>query len=187
MFAIEHWDVKPDIMTMAKGITSAYLPFGAIAFSDEIWKTLEGSNFTAYTHSGHPVCAAASVKTLEIYKRDRVVENAARVGKYALERLKRDLEPLPCVGEVSGLGLMIGIEIVADKTTRKPFDPKLNIMQQLHSKAMEKGLYIRVSSIGGSPGDRASFTPPLVITTKEVDKAIDILYSVISSVCLQKC
>ena len=181
MFAIEHWDVKPDIMTMAKGLTSAYLPFGAVAFSREIWETLKGSNLIAYTYSGHPVCAAASVKALEIYERDKVVENAARMGKYALERLKQELEPLPCVGGVNGLGLMIGIEIVADKATKRPFDRKLNIMQQLHNRALEKGLYIRVSDIGGTPGDRACFAPPLIITTDEVDKAIDILYSVISS------
>jgi len=183
MFAIEHWNVKPDIMTMAKGITSAYLPFGAVAFSGEIWEILKGSNFIAYTYSGHPVCAAASIKTLEIYKRDRVVENAARVGKYALERLKQVLGPLPCVGGISGLGLMIGIEIVADKATKRPFDRELNIMQQLHERALEKGLYIRVSDIGGTPGDRAAFAPPLIINTEEVDKAIDILYSTISDMC----
>jgi len=181
MFAIEHWNVKPDIMTMAKGITSAYLPFGAIAFSDEIWETLKDTNLIAYTYSGHPVCAAAAVKTLEIYKRDRVVENAARAGKYALKRLKEVLGPLPCVDEINGLGLMIGIEIVADKATKRPFDRELNVMQKLHERALEKGLYMRVSDIGGSPSDRVSFAPPLIITNKEIDKAIDILYSIISS------
>jgi putrescine aminotransferase len=183
MFAIEHWNVKPDIMTMAKGITSAYLPFGVIAFSDEIWETLKDTNLIAYTFSGHPVCAAAAVKTLEIYKRDRVVENAARAGKYALESLKQILGPLPCVDEINGLGLMIGIEIVADKATKRPFDRTLNIMQRIHEKALEKGLYIRVSDIGGCPSDRAAFAPPLIINTEEVDKAIDILYSTISDVC----
>jgi len=89
MFAIEHWGVKPDIM--AKGITSAYIPFGAIAFSGEIWNTLKGSSFITYTCAGHPVGAAAAVKTIEVYKRDKVVENAARVGKYAMERLKNVL------------------------------------------------------------------------------------------------
>ena len=181
MFAIEHWNVKPDIMTMAKGITSAYLPFGAVAFSDEIWDTLKGSYITDYTYSGHPVCAAAAVKTLEIYERDRVVEKAARAGKYALERLRQVLGPLPCVGEINGLGLMIGIEIVADKATKRPFDRELNIMQKLHEIALEKGLLVRVSAIGGSPSDRATFAPPLIITNEEIDKTIDIFYSVISS------
>ena len=185
MFAIEHWGVKPDIMAMAKGITSAYIPFGAIAFSGEIWNTLKGSNFITYTYAGHPVGAAAAVKALEIYKRDKVVENAARVGKYAMERLKNVLGSLPWVSDISGLGLMIGIEIVADKATKRPFDRKLNIMQRIHEKALEKGLYVRISDIGATPGDRLAFAPPLIVTTEQVDKAIDILYSVISETCSQ--
>jgi len=181
MFAIEHWNVKPDIMTMAKGITSAYLPFGAVAFNDEIWNTLQGSNFITFTYSGHPVCATAAVKALEIYERDKVVDNAARVGKYALEQFKAILGPLPCVGEISGLGLMIGIEIVADKATKRPFDPKLKIMQQLHERALEKGMFLRVSDISSTPSDRACFCPPLVITAEEVERIIDILYPIVVS------
>ncbi len=180
MFTVEHWGVKPDILVMAKGITSAYLPFGAVAFSDEIWETLKGRSFISYTYAGHPACAIAAVKTMEIYLRDKIVENAAKIGKYALERLKRDFEPLPYVGEVSGLGLMLGIEIVADKATKKPFDRKLNIMQQIQDKGWEKGMYIRVSDIGSTPGDRIAFCPPLVITAEEVDKALDILHSIVA-------
>jgi len=93
------------------------------------------------------------VKTMEIYGRDRVVENAATMGAYALERLKRDFLPLPCVGEVSGLGLMLGIEIVADKTTRAVFDRKINVMQKIQDMALEKGLFVRTSDIGGPPAN----------------------------------
>jgi putrescine aminotransferase len=182
MFAIEHWAVKPDIMTLAKGITSAYIPFGAVAFSSEIWETLNGRSFVAYTYSGHPVSAAAAVKTMEIYVRDRVVENAARAGKYALERLRRDFEPLPCVGGANGLGLMLGIEIVADKATKRPLDPKLHVMQGIQEQALERGLFVRVAGIGGTPSDRVVFAPPLVITTQEVDKAPDILYPIIAGI-----
>jgi putrescine aminotransferase len=180
MFAVEHWGMKPDIMIMAKGITSAYVPFGAVAFSGEIWEALQGRNFVSYTYAGHPVCAAAAVKTLEIYNRDRVVENAAAVGQYTLECLKRDFAPLPCVGEVSGLGLMLGIEIVADKATKRTFNRKLDVMQQIQSRALEKGLFIRTSDIGSSPGERAHFAPPLTITTQEVDRALGILYDIIA-------
>ena len=180
MFATEHWGIKPDIMTMAKGITSAYIPFGAVAFSGEIWEAIKGRNFVSYTYSGHPACAAAASKAMEIYTRDGVVENAARMGEYALARLKRDFEPLPCVGGADGLGLMLGIEIVADKTTRKPFDPQLNIMEKLQDRALEKGLFVRVANIGGTPSDRIVFAPPLVITTEEVDKALDILYPIVA-------
>ena len=180
MFAMDHWGVKPDIIAMAKGITSAYIPFGVVAFSEEIWKALKGTVLTTYTYSGHPVCAAAAIKTMEIYTRDRVVENAAKSGEYAIERLMRDFEPLPCVGGVNGLGLMIGIEIVADKNTKKPFERKSNIMQQLHYQALEKGLFLRMADIGATPSDRIAFAPPLIITTQEIDKALDILYPIMA-------
>ncbi len=181
MFAIENWGVKPDIMTMAKGITSAYLPLGAVAFSGDIWETVRGKDFVAHTYAGHPACAAAAVKAMEIYTRDKVIDNAAKVGKYALERLKRDFEPLPCVGAANGLGLMLGIEIIADKSGKTPFDLKLNTMQKIQDQALDKGLFIRVASIGGTPSDRVVFAPPLVITTQEVDRALDILYSIVSA------
>jgi putrescine aminotransferase len=185
MFAIEHWGVTPDMMTMAKGITSAYLPFGAVAFNEEIWNTLKGQNFVAYTFSGHPACSAAAVKAMEIYKRDKVVENAARVGKYTLERLKEVLGPLPWVGYISGLGLMLGIEIVADKATKRLFPKEAQTLQKIYNKCLEDGLYVITTDIGGTPSDRISFAPPLIITTEEIDKAIDILYSVISETCSQ--
>ena len=180
MFAVEHWGIKPDIMAMAKGITSAYLPFGAVAFSGEIWEALKGRNLVSYTYAGHPVCAAAAVKAMEIYVRDKVVENAASVGRYALDRLKRDFEPLACVGEVGGLGLMLGIEIVTDKDTKATFDPNLHIMQQLQDKALKKGMFIRTAEITSGPGDRICFAPPLIITKEEVDKALDILYQILA-------
>jgi len=185
MFALEHWKVKPDIMVIAKGITSAYIPFGAVAFSGEIWETLKGRNFVSYTYAGHPVCAAAAIKAMEIYQRDKVVENAAKVGKYALERLKRDFEPLPCVGGANGLGLMLGIEIVADKAAKRPFNRKLNIMQRIQDRALEKGIFLRMADIFSTPSDRIVFAPPLVITTEEVDKALDILYPIVASLTEQ--
>jgi adenosylmethionine-8-amino-7-oxononanoate aminotransferase len=180
MFAVEHWGIKPDIMVMAKGLTSAYLPFGAVAFNDDIWKELEGKNLVSYTYAGHPTCAAVAVKTMEIYVRDKVVENAASVGGYALNRLKQDFEPLACVGEVGGLGLMLGIEIVADKGTKATFAPDLHVMQQLQEKALEKGMFIRTAEITSGPGDKICFAPPLIITKEEVDKALDILHRILS-------
>ena len=118
---------------------------------------------------------------MEIYARDRIVGHAARSGEYALERLRRDFEPLPCVGGVNGLGLMIGIEIVTDKATKKPFDPKLNVMQKLQDQALEKGLFLRMADIQGTPSDRIVFAPPLIITIQEVYKALHILYPIVAA------
>lgn len=181
MFAVEHWGIKPDIMTMAKGIATAYLPFGAVAFNDEIYEGLKGTSFAGFTYSGHPVCAAAAVKTMEIYIRDKVVENAAMVGKYALERLNAEFSPLPCVGPVGGLGLMLGMEILADKSTKRAFDPTLNILPQVQKQALEAGLFLRITTTDTCPGDRICFCPPLIINKKEVDRALDILYPIVSN------
>lgn len=183
MFAVEHWGVTPDIMTMAKGITSGYIPFGAIAFSSEIWETLKRQDICAYTYSGHPACSAAAVKTIEIYKRDKVVENSARVGKYTLERLKEILGPLPYIGQIDGLGLMLSIDIVADKATKRLFPREDRVMQKIYNRCLESGLYIMTTNIEGSPSDKISFCPPLIISTEEIDKALDILHSAISKVC----
>ena len=186
MFAVEHWGVTPDLMAMAKGITSGYIPFGAIAFSNEIWETLKGQDICAYTYSGHPACSAAAVKAMEIYKRDKVVENAARVGKYTLERLKGILEPLPYVGEIDGLGLMLSLEIVADKATKRLFPKEAQVMRKIYNSCLESGLYIITNSIEGSPSDKINFCPPLIISTEEIDKALDILHSAIFKVFSQQ-
>jgi adenosylmethionine-8-amino-7-oxononanoate aminotransferase len=175
MFATEHWDVKPDIMAMAKGLTSAYLPFGAVAVSDTVFEGLKGATISGFTYSGHPVCSAAATKVMEIYVRDRIVENAAKVGKYAMGRLKAEFLPLPCVGEVSGLGLMLALEIVADKATRASFPAEQGVPMRIGAETHQKGLLVRV-------GNRIAFTPPLIITKEEVDKALDILLPIVASV-----
>jgi len=180
-FAVEHWGVKPDMMTLAKGITSSYMPFGAVGMDDKIYDGLKGSVFAGATFSGHPVAAAVSSKVMEIYLRDKIFENAANMGKYAMERFKSQFLPLPCVGEVGGLGLMIGIEIVEDKANRKGFDPASGVMHNIQDKALENGLFVRVSDQSWSSANRISFCPPLVVTKEEVDKIIDILYPIVSS------
>jgi len=179
MFAVDHWNVSPDMITMAKGITSAYLPFGAVAFNEQIFKGLEGSPFASFTYSGHPVCAAAAVKTMEIYKRDKIVENAAAMGKYLRERLDADFKPLPCVGCIDGLGLMTGIEIVADKATKKPFDPSAQVIPKIVQESLEGGIFFRNTTTATNPGDRICFCPPLIITKEEIDKSLDILYPIL--------
>ena len=172
MFATEHWDVIPDIMALAKGLTSAYLPFGAVAVSSSVYEGLKGAQVFGFTYSGHPVCSAAAVKAMEIYVRDKIVENSAKMGKYALERLNAELQKSPCVGEIVGLGLMIGIELVADKTTKIPY---MEAGMKVGQECKRKGLRVRA-------GGRIAFTPPLIITKEEIDKALDILIPIVVAV-----
>jgi 4-aminobutyrate aminotransferase-like enzyme len=118
---------------------------------------------------------------LEIYERDDIFENVRQMGEYAMKRLNEEFLPLPFIGEISGKGLMIGIEIVEDKASRKGFDPASGKMGAIRELALEKGLHIRVTDQSWSPSNRVSFGPPLTSTREEIDKMLDILYSVLTS------
>lgn len=180
MFATQHWGVVPDMMTMAKGITSAYFPFGGVALNKRVFDALKDSLIISFTYGGQPTGAAAAIKTMEIYVKENIAENAAKVGRHILNRLNSEFMELPIVGYVTGLGLMVGIEIVADKATKKPFDPAINITGKIQDLALQKGLFTRWIPAAVSAGDRCQFAPPLIITIEEVDKALDILYSAIA-------
>ena len=176
MFAIEHYDVIPDVMVMAKGISNAALPFGAVAVSDEIYAVLKGKMFGhGTTYAGHPVCSAASVAALELYEELNVVENANKVGKHIRERLDNEFSPLPCVGDIGGKGMFQGIEIVANKDTKQP--PSKALLEKLRYDLWDKGIVLREA---GLLMNRLIVAPPCTMTIDEADKALDIVYSVIA-------
>ncbi len=164
-FGVEHWGVQPDLMTLAKGITSGYLPLGAVALTEEIYQVLAAPGVTflhGFTYYGHPVCCAAALANLAVIERERLVENAARMGEYLLARLT-ELRDHPLVGDVRGLGLMAGVELVADRATRRPFPPEKQVGRQVVHLARENGLLCRAS------GDIICFAPPLCIDRAGVD------------------
>ena len=119
---------------------------------------------------------------METYVKEKIIENSAIVGKYALDRLDSEFQSLPCVGGINGSGLFIGIEVVKDKDSRTSFDPELKVPMQIQKQARENGLLIRARSISNSPGDRLALSPPLIITTEEIDKALDILYPILADI-----
>lgn len=118
-------------------------------------------------------------KAIGIHLGEKVAENAANVGKHILERLSAEFRSLPCVGDVDGFGLMIGIEIAADKATKKTFEG--NVIQQIQDRAMEEGVILHGTSITFFASDRVSFAPPLRITIQEADRALDMLKPMIAS------
>lgn len=171
MFASEHWNIQPDIMTMAKGITNAVLPFGAVAISDEVYGALKGKMFThGFTYVGHPVTAAAACATLDVYVRDKVVENAAKVGNHIRQRLEAEFLPLPCVGTIDGRGVFQAIELVNDKESKMPISP--NVKAELWRQLFDNGIFTRIT---GWLGNRMQLCPPCTISIKEADKALDII------------
>src|SRR5581483_3830425 len=121
-FASPYWWMTPDLIATAKGLTSGYLPLGAVLATREVGETLrtaESGFMHGYTYCGHPVACAVALKNLEIIEREGLAENARRVGAYLRERLESLLE-LPVVGDVRGAGLLASVELVADKETREP-------------------------------------------------------------------
>ncbi len=179
LFAVENWGVIPDIMTMAKGITSGYIPFGAVAIADEIYQEMQSRQtpfFHGFTYSGHPVGAAAAIKDMEIIVDEKLADNAARMGQYALHRLKEEFLPLPGVGTVNGLGLMIGIEYVEDKETKSIPKNVLDIARKIQERALQEGLFLRVY------GNRVTLSPPLIINKEQVDRILTILKPILADV-----
>ncbi len=169
-WAIEHSGVQPDIVCMAKGIASG-MPLGVCMAKADVMDWVPGSH--ASTFGGNPLCLAAALATIDIIDRE-AMPNAAKVGAAALDRLKTWVPKYEVVGDVRGRGLMIGVEIVADKQTRKPVGP---LRDQIVDLAFERGLLLL-----GCGETTIRLCPPLVVTQDETDIALDILES-----CIHDC
>jgi len=174
-FGSLHYGLRPDLMTLAKGLTSAYAPLSATIVGERVWGVLEqgsdefGPFAHGYTYSGHPIGAAAALANLDIIERENLAENAGRIGRRILARLHGALDGHPLVGEVRGEGLLFAIEVVAGKAARQRFDPKLKVGARLAGLCLEKGLIGRAMP----GGDILGFAPPLVITAGEADELVD--------------
>ena len=177
---IGHWfaskdefGIIPDIICCAKGLSSGYLPIGAVIYSNRVHDIISTGDperwFThGFTYSGHPVCCAAALKNIEIIERENLLENARSVGGY-FERRLRELQALPTVGDVRGRNLMMCIENVRDKETRELFPESVDIGRRIAMAAERLGLIVRPI------GHLNVMSPPLVITRDEVDFIIESL------------
>jgi len=176
MFAMEHSDIVSDIMVMAKGITSAYIPLGAVALNSEIFETLKGNEFShGITYSGHPIACAASAAALKLYKNQKVAENAAKVGNHIRQRLENEFLPLPCVGNIGGKGMFQAVELVNDKKSKAVIYPDAKL--DLWHKILDRGIYLRIT---GALGNRMFITPPCTMTIEEADKAMDVVLDLVT-------
>ncbi len=172
MFGCETFNMKPDIMTVAKALSSAYLPISAALIPESIHDAMldESRKIGAFghgnTYSGHPVCAAVALKTLELMEERDVLGHVRAVAPRFQARLKA-LADHPLVGEARGVGLVGGVELVADKATKRPFDPKNSVGPRCMTAARDFGL------INRAIGDTVALCPPLIITTAEIDEMFD--------------
>jgi taurine---2-oxoglutarate transaminase len=175
-FACEHWDVVPDILTMAKGINSGYVPLGAMTVSKPIADWLQDRYFAGgLTYSGHVLACAAAVASIEAFREEGIVENAAEQGRWLAEELPRLQERHPSIGEVRGLGLFWGIELVKSRETREPLVPfnatgaEMAPLARLMKAAMDKGLYLMTH------WNVVMVCPPLTISREELEEGLGIL------------
>lgn len=174
-FGTGYFDLKPDIVTLAKGLSSAYFPISASVIGDRIWDVLVNASeeygpvMHGYTYGGHPVGGAIALKNIEIMERENLIENSAEVGKYFLEKLRAVTADHPYVGDVRGAGLMIGVEYVANRETRKLFDATLGAHKIVAGKCMAEGLVSRALPFI----EVMSFSPPLVFSKGDADEAVE--------------
>jgi adenosylmethionine-8-amino-7-oxononanoate aminotransferase len=172
-FALQHWGVQPDMMTIAKAVTSAYVPLAAFIMSSRIHEALLSSPpeiklWHGYTNAGHPVACAVGLRNLQIIEEEGLIEAAASLGGRLLDGL-RTLSSHANVGDVRGLGLIAAVEVVADKQGRMPFKPAQGVGPKLMREMRSRGLITRVK------GESILLAPPLVSSPEQIDRMVDII------------
>ena len=178
MFASEHWNLKPDILTMGKGITSGYSPLSAVAVCDKVvdeFSESESVFMHGITYGAHPVSCAAGISAVDIYRKENLAERSVRQGEYLRRHLK-DLDN-GIIGDVRGLGLLTGIEFVKNTETKEPFKMDEQVGKLVTSKAMDKGVKL-FGGKGGEPefmGDLLIVCPPLTVTEEQLDTIVGVI------------
>jgi len=176
-FAMQHWDVVPDLMTMAKGMTSAYLPLGAVAISEKISQALDREMiYCGLTYSAHPVSCAAACATLEVYKEQNLIENAFAMGEILKAELEKIKHRHACVGDARSIGLFACLELVKNCKTKESIDPKQH-GKEISKRFMARGLYCPVGSM--QPIMFIEIVPPLIINEDQLREGLEIIDKVL--------
>jgi adenosylmethionine-8-amino-7-oxononanoate aminotransferase len=170
-FAADNWGLVPDILVTGKGINSCYVPCGAAVISTRIADVLAGAKLSGFTHTGHPLATATVNATFDAFEHDGIPANVGSMHAVMMTRLRSEFMALPNVSTVEGLGLMIGLELVADKADRSQLPDA--VVQGVVNKALDSGLIIRARD------GRLALCPPLIIAEAEVHDMLDILYPLI--------
>ena len=174
-FGCDSFGIEPALVSVAKGITSGYQPLSAVLVGDKVWQTIFedsehlGAFGHGYTYTNHPIACAAANANLAIIEREKIVENAATVGAYFQARLRETLGEHPNVGEVRGIGLVAGVELVKSREGgRRNFAPDAGIGKAFAAEALERGMVLRPMV-----HDAIAMSPPLILTRDEADEIID--------------
>jgi adenosylmethionine-8-amino-7-oxononanoate aminotransferase len=190
-FCLDHWNVKPDILSFAKGVTSGYLPLGGIIVSEPIRNaidTVEPANrwMHGYTNSGHPACCAVALKNLDIIRDEDLPGNAARMGRLLFEALRDAFAEHPNAGDIrGGRGLLAAVEFVQDRSSKKNFPAEAKVGARLQAELKRRGVLTRSRPAAGehpAPGDQILFAPPLIITEDQVFRLVGALRDSVQAV-----
>ncbi len=176
MFGHQHWGISPDIVATAKGIISAYLPLGATIVKNSVFESFLGEPadgrqvFQVNTYGGHPAAAAVAVRNIEILLEERLAERAETIGGYLIDQLREKLAKHAVVGDIRGKGLLLGVELVADRATRRQLDGAL--VQGVVDRCKENGVLVGRSGGGARHSNTIVMSPPLIITRTECDTLV---------------
>jgi L-2,4-diaminobutyrate transaminase len=174
-FGATHYGMRPDMMSISKGLTSGYFPLAGSVISERVWQWLElgsdryGPFAHGFTYAAHPLGAAVALANLDIIERERLIDNARTTGAYLNERLHQTFADHDMVGDVRGVGLLACVEFIADKRKRVRFSPDLKVGPRLAAACRADGLIVRPLP----EGDMLGFSPPLIITRAEVDEVVE--------------
>jgi adenosylmethionine-8-amino-7-oxononanoate aminotransferase len=179
-WAMQHTGVSPDIITTAKGIGAGYTPLGAVLVKEEIFEAMKrvAGNFRhGHTYAGNPLSCAVGVKVIEIIEREGLLDNVAYMGHLLLHRLIDEIGEHPHVGVIRGRGLLLGIEFVADKRSKRPFEASDNVRSAFSHACLERGLYVYQGggNVDGVRGDHALLAPPFIIDEAHVEEMVSII------------
>lgn len=172
------YGMEPDLVTVAKGLTSGYMPLSGAIVGEKVYSVMEGAAdrigaFShGYTYSGHPIAAAAANAVLDIVEKERLTDRARTVGSHFQKRLQERFAQLEIVGEVRGVGLLGAVEFVADRQTKRRFDPGLKVGARISKACRDLGLIARAMP----HGDILGFAPPLIVSEGEIDEIVDLAY-----------
>jgi adenosylmethionine-8-amino-7-oxononanoate aminotransferase len=176
--ALEYDGVEPDLMSVAKGLAGGYIPLGAAVFQQHIGQTIlekQGQYLTGHTFSGHTLACAAGVAVQTIVEREKLVEKVAISGEWLKKTLQAELSLHPHVGDIRGRGFFVGVEFVADKETKRPFDPSLKLFTRLRTQTVANGLicYPVGGIVDGVMGDAVILAPPYNASNVELEEIVD--------------
>jgi adenosylmethionine-8-amino-7-oxononanoate aminotransferase len=180
LYAVEQDEVVPDLITIAKGLGGGYQPIGAVLASDKVIEPIRaGSGLFQHGHTyiGHPTACAAALAVQQIIQRDQLLSKVRTRGEQLRAALHERLGAHPNIGDIRGRGLFLGVELVRDRSTKAPFDPRLKLHAKIKAQAMENGLmvYPMGGTIDGQLGDHILLAPPFIVTENDVAEIVDLL------------